>query len=180
MSGMFNQLLISALLFLSLALAAPLASSTSEPTRVFTMATPTAPSDLSGRQASTWAPWTPAWTDPAWTTPSPSASHVLTPLQKSTSLEGGVLVAVIIGSLIAFGLLGCVLSCLLRNSSGSCCSRRRKVAQPSVERDGGFEMDNMAARLVRRPEAAVVAVTPRGSEISHDPHVTWTRGVGFV
>ena len=112
--------------------------------------------------------------------PAPSASQSLTPLQKSTALEGAVLVAVILASLLAFGILGCVLHCCLRNSSSSCCSRSRsrKVAAPCVEHDAGLDVE-MTAGMIRKPEAVVIA-TPCNSEGSEGPHVTWTRGQGFV
>ncbi|CAA9960327.1 hypothetical protein PTMSG1_03732 [Pyrenophora teres f. maculata] len=155
----------------------PLSTSTLESTKVTVMTTPT----LAARQAETWLPWTPAWTEPAWITPSPSASNVLTSLEKSTSLEGGVLVAIIIGSLLAFGILGCVLHWCLRGSSGSCCSRGRRPqsrkAAPCVERDGGLNVAAVAG-MVRKPEAVVVATHREDSE--DGPHVTWTRGKGYA
>ncbi|KAI0572970.1 hypothetical protein PtrSN002B_008517 [Pyrenophora tritici-repentis] len=130
---------------------------------------------LAARQAETLLPWTPAWTDPAWTTPSPSG---LTSLEKSTSLEGGVLVAIIIGSLLAFGLLGCVIHWYRRGSSGSCCRRRTRIkVVPCVERDAGLNVA-AAARTVRQPKGVHIAAPRDDSE--YGPYVTWTRGKGFT
>ncbi|KAI2475433.1 hypothetical protein Ptr902_12049 [Pyrenophora tritici-repentis] len=163
--------IVLALLLTTSTHATPLSTSTLEPTKVTVMATAT----LAARQAETLLPWTPAWTDPAWTTPSPSG---LTSLEKSTSLEGGVLVAIIIGSLLAFGLLGCVIHWYRRGSSGSCCRRRTRIkVVPCVERDAGLNVA-AAARTVRQPKGVHIAAPRDDSE--HGPYVTWTRGKGFT
>ena len=52
------------------------------------------------------------------------------------------------------------------------------MVTPCVEHDAGLDVE-MATGIVRKPEAVVIT-TPCDGEGSDGPHVTWTRGQGFV